>query len=154
MDLHEDKEKNLVTATFEFPGVSKENFQIDVHNGRLTVAAETKQSSDFEDNGYAVRERQFGKFSRTLQLPQGIKVCHSSLIRSDEQIAHIGLVGRGNQSLHAQRRFDGHLPENNARAYAQARYYCLKFLVPLIHCFYTQLHSHDLYSLGLFSESL
>ncbi|KAF8202475.1 small heat shock protein, partial [Pholiota molesta] len=73
MDLHEDKEKNLVTATFEFPGVSKENIQIDVHNGRLTVAAETKQSSDFEDNGYAVRERQFGKFSRTLQLPQGIK---------------------------------------------------------------------------------
>jgi HSP20 family protein len=80
MDLHEDKEKNLVTATFEFPGVSKENIQIDVHNGRLTVAAETKQSSDFEDNGYAVRERQFGKFSRTLQLPQGIKVCSSSLM--------------------------------------------------------------------------
>lgn len=84
MDLHEDKEKNLVTATFEFPGVSKENIQIDVHNGRLTVAAETKQSSDFEGSGYAVRERQFGQFTRTLQLPQGIKVC-SLLIRSIEQ---------------------------------------------------------------------
>lgn len=83
MDLHEDKEKNLVTATFEFPGVSKENIQIDVHNGRLTVAAETKQSSDFEGSGYAVRERQFGKFTRTLQLPQGIKVCYL-LIRSIE----------------------------------------------------------------------
>ncbi|KAF9484279.1 small heat shock protein [Pholiota conissans] len=73
MDLHEDKEKNLVTATFEFPGVPKENVQIDVHNGRLTVSADTKQSSDFEEGGYAVRERHFGKFSRTLQLPQGIK---------------------------------------------------------------------------------
>jgi len=73
MDLHEDNEKNLVTASFEFPGVSKDNIQIDVQNGRLTVAAETKQSSDFEENGYAVRERHFGKFSRTLQLPQGIK---------------------------------------------------------------------------------
>ncbi|KAF6751231.1 small heat shock protein [Ephemerocybe angulata] len=35
-------------------------------NGRLTVSAESK-------GGYAVRERRFGKFSRTLQLPQGLK---------------------------------------------------------------------------------
>ncbi|CAA7260696.1 unnamed protein product [Cyclocybe aegerita] len=73
MDLHEDKEKNVVTATFEFPGVSKENINIDVHNHRLTVSAETKQSTEHEENGYAVRERRFGKFSRTLQLPQGVK---------------------------------------------------------------------------------
>jgi len=37
MDLHEDNEKNLVTASFEFPGISKENIQIDVHNTKLTV---------------------------------------------------------------------------------------------------------------------
>ncbi|KAJ3847495.1 HSP20-like chaperone [Lentinula lateritia] len=73
MDLHEDKEKNLVTATFEFPGVKKEDVQVDVHNGRLTVAAETKLSDDREQDGYAVRERSFGKYSRTLQLPKGVK---------------------------------------------------------------------------------
>ena len=44
MDLHEDAEKNLVTATFEFPGVKKEDVTIDFHNGRLTVGAETKIS--------------------------------------------------------------------------------------------------------------
>jgi HSP20 family protein len=75
MDLHENDEKNIVTATFEFPGVPKENIEINIHNGRLTVSAETKQSSDFDESGYAVHERRFGKFSRTLQLPQGIKVC-------------------------------------------------------------------------------
>ncbi|KIK67628.1 hypothetical protein GYMLUDRAFT_36367 [Collybiopsis luxurians FD-317 M1] len=73
MDLHEDKEKNLVTATFEFPGVKKEDVQLDMHNGRLTVAAETRQSEDREQDGYAVRERSYGKLSRTLQLPQGVK---------------------------------------------------------------------------------
>jgi HSP20 family protein len=72
MDLHEDKEKNVVTANFEFPGVAKEDIQIDVQGGKLTVSAETKQSSEHDDNGYAVRERHFGKFSRTLQLPQGV----------------------------------------------------------------------------------
>ncbi|KIM41266.1 hypothetical protein M413DRAFT_445303 [Hebeloma cylindrosporum] len=73
LDLHEDAEKNLVTASFEFPGVSKEDIQIEVANGKLTVSAETKQSTEHSEDGYAVRERRFGKFSRTLQLPQGVK---------------------------------------------------------------------------------
>ena len=74
MDLHEDTEKNLVTASFEFPGLSKEDVQIDIQHNKLTISAETKQSTDHSEGGYAVRERRFGKFSRTLQLPQGIKV--------------------------------------------------------------------------------
>ncbi|KAH9480818.1 Heat shock protein 16 [Psilocybe cubensis] len=73
MDLHENSEKNLVTASFEFPGATKDDIQIEVHNGKLTVSAETKQSTDHDENGYAVRERRFGKYSRTLQLPQGVK---------------------------------------------------------------------------------
>ncbi|KAJ8508294.1 hypothetical protein ONZ45_g9426 [Pleurotus djamor] len=73
MDLHEDTEKNLVTASFEFPGVKKEDVYIDFHNGRLTVSAENNISSEKNENGYAVRERRYGKFSRTLQVPQGIQ---------------------------------------------------------------------------------
>lgn len=73
MDLHEDAEKNLVTATFELPGLKKEDISIDVQNGRLAVSAESKLSSERNENGYAVRERRYGKFSRTLQLPQGLK---------------------------------------------------------------------------------
>ncbi|TRM64349.1 HSP20-like chaperone [Schizophyllum amplum] len=73
MDLHEDAEKNTVTATFEFPGVKKDNVQLEVHNGRLTVGAETKVSEERDENGYAVRERRYGKWSRTLQLPDGVK---------------------------------------------------------------------------------
>jgi len=74
MDLHEDAEKNIVTASFEFPGVSKEGINILVQNNRLTVSAETKQSTEHNEDGYAIRERAFGKYSRTLQLPEGIKV--------------------------------------------------------------------------------
>ncbi|TFK36510.1 HSP20-like chaperone [Crucibulum laeve] len=73
MDLHEDTEKNLVTATFEFPGVRKEDVQLDVHNGRLVVSAENKLSEEHEERGYVVRERRFGRFLRTLQLPQGVQ---------------------------------------------------------------------------------
>jgi HSP20 family protein len=74
MDLHENAETNTVTATFELPGLSKSDVQLDVHNGRLTVAGESKMSSEHEQSGYAVRERRFGKFARVLQLPEGVKV--------------------------------------------------------------------------------
>ena len=74
MDLHEDKEKNLVTATCELPGLSKENVSIDVRDNVLTVSGESTISSEHDEKGYAVRERRFGKFSRSLPLPQGIKV--------------------------------------------------------------------------------
>ncbi|SJK99555.1 uncharacterized protein ARMOST_02861 [Armillaria ostoyae] len=73
MDLYEDEAKNTVTATFELPGFKKEDVQIEVHGGRLTISGESKISSEKEDNGYAVRERNYGKFSRTLRLPQGTK---------------------------------------------------------------------------------
>ncbi|GJF00577.1 HSP20-like chaperone [Phanerochaete sordida] len=73
MDVHEDAEKNVVTASFELPGLSKENVNIDVHNGTLTVSGESKFEQDKNENGWAVRERRFGKFSRSIPLPQGIK---------------------------------------------------------------------------------
>jgi len=81
MDLHEDKEKNLVTATFELPGLKKEDIHLEIQNGRLSVSAESKISQDYEEGGYAVRERRYGKFSRILQLPQGVKVFDSSGLR-------------------------------------------------------------------------
>ena len=74
MDLHEDKDANTVTATFELPGLTRENVDIGVHDGRLIISGESKISSDHEESGYAVRERKFGKFSRTVQLPQGVTV--------------------------------------------------------------------------------
>ena len=79
MDLHEDHEKNLVTATFELPGVKKDDINIEVRNNRLTISGETKSDEQFEDKGYAVKERRYGKFMRALQLPPGIKVFHNRL---------------------------------------------------------------------------
>ncbi|KAG6856705.1 hypothetical protein H0H87_001494 [Tephrocybe sp. NHM501043] len=73
LDLHEDNQSNAVTATFELPGLKKEDVSIDVHNGRLTVSGESRVSSDRDEGGYSIRERRFGKFSRSLQLPQGVK---------------------------------------------------------------------------------
>jgi HSP20 family protein len=74
MNVQENAEGNTVTATFELPGLKKEDVQLEVHNNFLTVSGEIKETSKKEEKGYVVQERRFGKFSRTLQLPQGVRV--------------------------------------------------------------------------------
>jgi HSP20 family protein len=75
LDVHEDTEKNIVTANFEFPGFSKDEVQINLQNGKLTVSAESKKPEDHVETGYTLRERLHGRFSRTLQLPEGVQAC-------------------------------------------------------------------------------
>ncbi|OBZ68411.1 Small heat shock protein C4 [Grifola frondosa] len=73
MDLHEDEKANTVTATFELPGLKKDDVQIEVRNNVLTISGESKISSEREESGYSVRERHYGKFSRSVSLPEGAK---------------------------------------------------------------------------------
>ncbi|KAI0347109.1 HSP20-like chaperone [Trametopsis cervina] len=73
IDVHEDAANNTITATFELPGLKKEDLNIDVHNNVLTVSGESKVSSDRDENGWAVRERRYGRFERSIPLPQGVK---------------------------------------------------------------------------------
>lgn len=75
MDLYESKGTDEMTATFELPGMKKEDVSIDVHRNRLVVSGQSAISDSLDKDGYAVRERRFGKFFRTVPLPTGIKVC-------------------------------------------------------------------------------
>jgi len=69
MNLHENPETNTMTATFELPGLTKDQVSIDIHQNRLTVSGETSESSERNQDGYVIKERRAGKFSRTLALP-------------------------------------------------------------------------------------
>ncbi|GJJ16160.1 hypothetical protein Clacol_010440 [Clathrus columnatus] len=75
MDLHESKDKKELTATFELPGMKKEDVSIDLdlqHN-RLTVSGQSSLSEDLDKEGYSVRERRYGRFSRTIPIPFRLK---------------------------------------------------------------------------------
>jgi HSP20 family protein len=70
-----DVGNNELMATIELPGLNKENVNIDVHNDRLTISGETESAqSETSEGGYSVRERSYGKFTRSLPLPRGTKV--------------------------------------------------------------------------------
>jgi len=115
MDLHEDSAKNLVTASFELPGLQKEDINIDVHNNRLSVSGESKMSKNYDEHGWAVCERRFGKFSRTLQLPQGVKVCHHCITADYSSLISLTSssfsAGQSDQSEYGQRHPHCHFPQ-------------------------------------------
>ncbi len=70
-DIRESPQAYLVHA--ELPGVSKEDLQITVDNGVLTIAAEVKQHDQKSDDEKVVRsERYFGSVSRSFQLPSEV----------------------------------------------------------------------------------
>jgi len=74
MDLHEDPDKNLATATFELPGLSKDKVNIDMQNGKLIISGEVFESTERNGHEYSIRERRTGGFSRSVKLPEGTKV--------------------------------------------------------------------------------
>jgi HSP20 family protein len=77
MDVHCDKDTNNINVTFELPGLQKEDVSIDVHNNVLTVSGEDESSSERNEGGYVIRERRYGKFARSLSLPEGVKASTS-----------------------------------------------------------------------------
>lgn len=74
VDIHESKERSELTATFELPGMKKDNVSIDIQNNRLTVSGRSALSNDLAREGYSVQERRYGSFSRTIPVPPGTKV--------------------------------------------------------------------------------
>jgi HSP20 family protein len=56
----------------ELPGVRPEDVEITVQNGVLTISGRLEEEREEERRGYLVRERRYGTFRRSLQLPQDV----------------------------------------------------------------------------------
>ena len=70
MDLVEDKNDLVLRA--DLPGLSEDDVDIEVKDGVLTISGERKTEEKKEEEGYYRVERAFGRFSRSLSLPDGI----------------------------------------------------------------------------------
>ena len=56
----------------ELPGVKQEDVDITLQDNVLTVSGQRKAEQEEERGGYYVRERQYGSFSRSLTVPEGV----------------------------------------------------------------------------------
>ena len=67
LDVQEDKDNFVVRA--ELPGLKREDIEVSLHDGALSISGERK--TEVKQEGVAVhrQERHYGKFERTLTLP-------------------------------------------------------------------------------------
>lgn len=72
MDLVETQDHYLLKA--DLPGMRQDDVAIEFNDGTLTIAGERKAEYERAEKGFFRLERSFGKFSRSLSLPDGIDV--------------------------------------------------------------------------------
>lgn len=70
VDVGETDKAYEVTA--ELPGMDEKNIEVKLANGCLTIKAEKQEDKEEKNRDYYVRERSFGSFLRTFQIPDGV----------------------------------------------------------------------------------
>ena len=67
LDVYENKDNFVVKA--ELPGMKKEDIEVSLHDGSLSISGERKTESKHEEGEVYRAERFFGRFQRTVTLP-------------------------------------------------------------------------------------
>jgi HSP20 family protein len=67
LDVYEQKDNFVVKA--ELPGMKKEDIQVSLHDGSLSISGERKSETKHEDADVYRAERFFGRFQRAVTLP-------------------------------------------------------------------------------------
>lgn len=71
MDLAETRDG--LELTVEVPGMDEKDVQVSVSDGMLTVSGEKRFEKQQTDRNYRFVERGYGAFSRSIDLPPGVK---------------------------------------------------------------------------------
>ena len=70
MDLVEAEDHFVLKA--DLPGLGEDDVAIEVQDNVLTVSGERKTEHERKEKGFYRLERSFGRFSRSLTLPEGV----------------------------------------------------------------------------------
>jgi HSP20 family protein len=70
MDLVEGDDHFLLKA--DLPGLGEDDVNIEIQDNTLTVSGERKAEHETRERGWYRVERSFGRFSRSLTLPEGV----------------------------------------------------------------------------------
>ena len=71
VDIYQNGDHEIVLKA-ELPDLTREDIDITVDNGTLTIKGVKKLASDVKDEQYHRIERQYGSFSRSFSLPQTV----------------------------------------------------------------------------------
>jgi HSP20 family protein len=70
VDFTETEKAYELTA--ELPGIDEKNIEVNVANGILSIKGEKQEDKEEKKKDYYIRERNFGSFERSFQVPDGV----------------------------------------------------------------------------------
>ena len=70
LDVVEDEDAFVVKASL--PGISPDDLDITFDNNTLTIQGEVKKDEEIEEARYHLRERSYGRFTRTITLSRNV----------------------------------------------------------------------------------
>jgi len=70
LDVYEDKDNFVLRA--EMPGMRKEDIDISLHDGLVTISGERKEETKKQESDVYRSERFFGRFQRSFALPTSV----------------------------------------------------------------------------------
>lgn len=71
LDVVESDDEYVVKASL--PGINPDDLDITFSDNRLTIKGELEEEQELNEARYHLRERKYGKFIRSIQLPKGIE---------------------------------------------------------------------------------
>ena len=71
LDVYEEKDSVVVKA--EIPGMKKEDVEVNLAGETLTIKGEKKEDKEVKEDDYYRRERSYGSFLRSVDLPCEVK---------------------------------------------------------------------------------
>jgi len=70
LDVEENADAYIVRANL--PGISQDDISVNIHEDVLSISAETAAENRDETSKMLIRERRFGKLSRSLRFPSNV----------------------------------------------------------------------------------
>jgi HSP20 family protein len=70
MDLVETDDHLVLKA--DLPGLDKDDVELEIKDGVLSISGERRTEHQDSSNGYHRMERAYGRFARSLSLPEGV----------------------------------------------------------------------------------
>jgi HSP20 family protein len=72
IEVTQRDDKLVVLA--DVPGLKRDDIKVELHQNELRISGERRSESERTEGGYHRSERSYGSFSRSIELPDGIKL--------------------------------------------------------------------------------
>ena len=81
VDVREDE--NAIEISASLPGVAKDDIEVSVEHGVLTIQAKSADTDEAASDGYVLRERRAGSFRRALRLSDRVDAAAATSTYAD-----------------------------------------------------------------------